>query len=385
MTDDVLTPGLRRLCRCRRLLVRVCGAVVLLAVLVCSGCCLLYRGPYQTPELLPQGRLIDMHCHVAGIGAGGSGCFVSPELEKSYKFSCYLKSFGVTREEIRREGDALLVRRVSEQLAQSRHVGAAVILAMDGVIDSRGQLDHTRTEVYVPNEFVAEQTARHPNLIFGASVNPNRTDALERLDWASAHGAQLVKWLPAIMDIDPADERFIPFYRKLVALHLPLLTHTGQERSFTHSNDAYGDPERLRLPLRLGVTVIAAHIASTGSTEGDRDTDRLLRIMPDYPNLYSDISSLTQINKPGYLREALQDPRFAGRLLYGSDFPLINTPVVSPYYFPLNLRFRQMRSIAAIRNPWDRDVALKQALGVPASLFERSSRFFKARREKHTD
>jgi hypothetical protein len=72
------------------------------------------------------------------------------------------------------------------------------------------------------------------------------------------------------------------------------------------------------------------------------------------------------------LHEALTRPEFAGRLCYGSDFPLINTPLVSPWYFPLNLTKAQMQSLAGIENPWDRDVALKQALGVPVEIFARS-------------
>jgi uncharacterized protein len=268
----------------------------------------------------------------------------------------------------------VVVRRIAEQIARSRHVGSAIILAFDGVVDERGELDRSRTEVYVPNEFVAREVARHTNLLFGASINPYRKDALQRLDWAKAHGSRLVKWIPSVMEIDPADPRLEPFYRKLVDLRLPLLTHTGQERSFTRANDSFCDPERLRLPLRLGVTVIAAHIASTGKTAGERDTDRLRRLFADYPNLYADISSLTQVNKLGYLREALQRPEFQGRLLYGTDFPLVNLIIVSPYYFSLNLRFGQMRTIAAIPNPWDRDVALKQALGVPRDVFERTGK-----------
>ena len=335
-----------------------------------------FHGPYRPPEPLPNACLLDMHCHVAGLGAGGSGCFVSPAIERSYKFGYYLRSFDVTREEILREGDDIIPQRVSEQLARSRHVGHAIILAMDGVVDGHGVLDRSRTEVYVPNEFVAQSAARHTNLLFGASVNPYRPDALARLDWAKAHGAKLLKWIPSIMDIDPADERVSPFYKKLVELQLPLLTHTGQERSFTRSRDELCDPERLRLPLRLGVKVVAAHLAATGSTHGERDTDRLRRLMVEFPNLYSDISSLTQINKLGYLREALQKPEFEGRLLYGTDFPLINMVITSPYYFPLNLRFAQMPAIAAIANPWDRDVALKQALGVPRAVFERPALLF---------
>lgn len=324
-------------------------------------------------------KLLDLHCHTAGIGAGGSGCFVSRELEQSYKFGIYLKAFGVTREQLAQQGDALIIRRISEQLGGSTRVGAAIILALDGVVNDAGELDRERTQVFVPNEFVAAETAKFTNLLWGASINPYRRDALVRLDWAAAHGAKLVKWIPSTMHIDPAAERLAPFYRRLVELRLPLLCHAGQERSFVDARDELADPVRLELPLKLGVTVIAAHIASTGANAGERDTDRLARMMAAHTNLYSEISSLTQINKPGYLREALTRPEFRGRLLYGTDFPLINTALVSPWFYPLNLTRAQMAKLAAIQNPWDRDVELKCALGVPPEVFVRAESLFPAR------
>lgn len=284
----------------------------------------------------------------------------------------------MTQAELETEGDQLLVKRVSQQLAQSEHVGKAVMLALDGVMDANGELDRIRTEVYVPNEYLALEVAKYTNLLFGASVNPYRRDAIQRLEWAHAHGAKLVKWIPSIQLIDPADEKLVPFYNRMAALKIPLLTHAGQERSFTHADDSLADPERLRLPLRLGVVVIAAHIASTGKVNGQRDTDRLRRLLVEYPNLYSEISSLTQLNKLGYLKEALQAPEFAGRLLYGTDYPLINTMLVSPYYFPLSLTWRQMRDLSKVPNPWDRDVLLKQALGVPAGLFGKTGQLIQS-------
>ncbi|MDO8806481.1 MAG: amidohydrolase family protein [Elusimicrobiota bacterium] len=316
-----------------------------------------------------------MHCHVAGIGAGGSGCFVSAKLRGNWRFGTYLRSFGVSEAELSEKGDMLMADRISETAGKSRFVSKVVLLAMDGVVDGKGELDASRTELFVPNEFVAAAAARHANLLFGASVNPYRKDALERLAWAKKHGAVLVKWLPSIMDIDPSDKKLTPFYRKLVELRLPLLTHAGQERSFPGTRDELCDPDRLNLPLSLGVTVIAAHIASTGKYGGERSTDRLVRLMLKYPNLYSDISSLTQINKFGYLKEALTRPEFSGRLLYGSDFPLINTLLVSPWYYGLTLKPWRLLSVLRAGNVWDRDVLLKQELGTPAEIFRRSGEF----------
>jgi uncharacterized protein len=356
-----------KLSRGRRWKIVVGIAALLIVALVRS-----FDEPYRPIEPLP-GEIVDMHCHVAGIGAGGSGCFVSEKLHNSWRFGVYLRSFGVSENELKSKGDHLVPDRISKLLTESKYVRKAVILALDGVIDQNGLLDTKRTQVYVPNEFVVEAVAQHTNLLFGASVNPYRKDALEQLAWARKNGAVLLKWIPSIMEIDPADPRLEPFYRKLVELDLPLLTHAGAERSFAASSDEFCDPEKLRLPLSLGVRVIAAHIASTGKFDGEHSTDRLVRIMREYPNLYADISSLTQLNKRFYLKDALTQPEFSGRLFYGSDFPLINTALVSPWYFFPRLRLRQIFAISRTQNPWDADVLLKHYLGTPADIFGRSA------------
>ncbi len=350
----------------------------MVAALLVASCAMFFEGPYRAVTSAPkQPMVVDVHCHCAGIGGGNSGCFVSKNLQSSYKFGIYLKAFGVTREQLLAEGDGITIRRISEHVGRSTNVAAALVLAIDGVVDDQGRLDTNRTEFYVPNEFVQRETAKFTNLFWGASINPYRPDSIQRLEWAHRNGARLVKWLPSIMLIDPADERIAPFYKRMVELEMPLLSHTGQERSFTHARDELADPVRLELPLKLGVTVIAAHIASTGSNDNERDVDRLAKMMAKHPKLYSEISSLTQVNKLGYLKEALLRPEFQGRLLYGTDFPLINTALVSPYFFPLNLKAGQMADIAAIENPWDRDVAMKHALGVPDDIFHRTAEVLK--------
>ncbi len=312
---------------------------------------------------------IDMHCHVAGIGAGGSGCFVSDQIRRSWKYRLFLKAFGVAEKDLLRDGDGLILKRLSESLSRSRSASSAVALAMDGVVGEDGELDLQSTQLYIPNDFVAIEVRKYPNLLFGASINPYRWDAIERLEKAAKDGAVLVKWLPPIQDIDPSDPRLTSFYLKLRDLGLPLLTHMGKEGTFPRSKDGLGDPELLRLPLSLGVTVIAAHCACSGRSRGESNYDRFLRLCREYPNLYGDISSLTQINRLGRLRQVLKQPELKGRLLYGTDMPLINTAVVSPFAFPFRLSLRQMISIARIDNPWDRDAALKEALGVRQEIF----------------
>lgn len=347
------------------------AGVVLFAVL-CLCRVIFFSGPFSSVDGNRASLVVDIHCHTAGIGAGGSGCFISEALRSSYKFRIYLDSFGVDLPALKANGDALVVQRIAERVRDSKQVAAAIVLAMDGVVDEKGRLDRSATQFYVPNQFVLQETAKYPELFFGASINPKRTNAVELLTWAHANGAKLIKWLPSIQLFDPNDRSLLPFYHKMVELDLPLLSHAGRERSFTYSREEFADPQKLQLALDAGVTVIVAHIASTGQHEGERDTDRLKAMMKRYPRLYSEISSLTQANKLGYLKEALRDKVFQGRLFYGSDYPLINTLLVSPWYFSLNLEVAQMKNISEIQNPWDRDVALKRALGVPSEVFERA-------------
>ncbi len=353
----------------RRRKLFIAGSLVILLGWAC-----LPARPFRPVEAIPAG-IIDMHCHIAGIGAGGSGCWISPRMQNNFRFKIYLHSFGVTKQELMEKGDGLVGDRMAASLTQSKYVHQAVVLALDGVVDGAGNLDTNRSEVYVPDEFVADVCARHTNLWFGASVNPYRPDALARLDWAKAHGAVLVKWIPPVMAINPDDPKLIPFYKKMVELKLPLLSHTGEEHSFSRAAANFGDPEKLRLPLSLGVTVVAAHIASSANYGGERGPDRLARLMREYPNLYTDISALTQINKSGYLKESLMKPEFAGRLVYGTDFPLINTALVSPWY-SFHLSLRQKWEIWRTKNPWDRDVLMKHYLGVPTETFARPAKMF---------
>jgi uncharacterized protein len=315
---------------------------------------------------------VDLHCHAAGIGAGGSGCFISAKMRRSLRFRPFLRAFGVTVQELQEEGDGLLIRRLGELLARSARVSAAVVLALDCAVGSDGKADPEATVFAVPNRFVAAEVRKHSGLLFGASVNPLRRDALERLERAADDGAVLMKWLPSIQFIDPADPALIPFYRRMAEIGLPLLVHTGDEHSFPgRPRNDLADPLRLRLPLETGVTVIAAHAAGCGRTGGVPNMERLLLLCPSFPNLYVEISSLTQLNRHGSLPRLLRRFDVRDRLVYGSDMPLINTPLVSPLSFPLRLGLRRALRLSSIENPWDRDVALKEALGVPEEALTR--------------
>lgn len=336
---------------------------------------LLYQGPHVAGNEHPPTDILDMHCHVAGIGSG-SEAWVSEGLRNSWKFPLYLRIFETSKEELEEHGDNRLFQIISRRIAESKHVKDAILIAMDSPYDESGKARPELGELFVPNRFVAEGVRPFPELHYGASVHPAREDALDELEWSKEHGAVLVKWLPNIQNIDPSNEQYVPYYRKLVELDLPLLTHVGAEDSFSKANDSLGDPLLLRLPLECGVRIVAAHVASSGTTEGQENFDRLLELMPEFPNLVADISTLTQVNRKKYLPRVLSDPRLKGRLMYGTDHPLTNTPLVTPLQFPLNLTLKQLWTLWRIENPWDRDVRLKAALGVSPEIFTMARDYF---------
>lgn len=330
----------------------------------------------QPLSTLEENFILDMHVHVAGIGVG-SGCHISPNLLNNWRYDLYLRSFDTTKKDIEKHGDGIVIQRIGKSLKKSRYVDGALLLALDKVYDPIShEPDQELTEVYIPNEFIRDEIKDHPNLYYGASVSPYRKDWQEELQKASDDNTLLIKWLPAIQHIDPSDPAIIPFYRRLKELDLPLLVHTGAERSFSSSHDALGDPQLLHLPLREGVTVIAAHVATTGKKDGVENIDRLLPMLEQYDNLYTDISSLTQLNKLKYPRQVLRRQDLYAKLLFGSDFPLTKIGVgpfklVSPWYFFPTLSLAKIIEISREKNVWDRDVLLKQALGFPAEAFIR--------------
>jgi predicted TIM-barrel fold metal-dependent hydrolase len=340
-------------------------AALVCAVIYCASCRALEPDD-------PRGY-VDAHAHVAGIGAGDSGNYLSPALRDSWKSGIFIRSFGVTLKEVEAQGDRLVIQRLAQRITESQTVSRAVVLALDGVYRETGTLDFDRTQIIVSNDYLIRELAPFDNLLFGASVNPMRQDALEQLEYVKANGAVLIKLLPAIMLFDPSAERFIPYYRKLVELNLPLLIHAGKEGAFAWADNRFSDPALLRLPLEQGVRVIVAHIATLGKHAGEPDFERVLPMFAEYGNLYTDISSLTQINKRGYLKRALKDELVTSRMIYGTDWPLQFFPVVSAWYHVLDIGIDDALRIGRIDNQWDRDVELKRAIGVPDAVFRRTA------------
>lgn len=286
---------------------------------------------------LDPNDLVDVHVHVAGLGTGGTGCTINPEMRsllhpiKRLQFEVYLRAAGVKRFE---RADQDYVDRLVER--SGGMPGRFRLLAFDRRYRLDGTVDEKRTEFHVPNDYVLRLAEEHPgDFLPTMSVHPYRKDALEELERCARRGATMVKWLPNSQGIDPSNPVCDAFYDRMRALGLTLLSHAGEEKAVDGCEDQrLGNPLLLRRALDRGVRVIVAHCGSLGENEdlddprrrSARNFDLFLRMMDEerYRGLlFGEISAITQYNRFGAVLETLLKRRdLHPRLVNGSDYPL---------------------------------------------------------------
>jgi len=216
------------------------------------------------------------------------------------------------------------------------HGGSFLLLAFDEHHDAQGRPDRAKSEFHVPDSYAFAAAAREPGRYVAAcSIHPRRRDAIAALERCAARGVRIVKWLPNAMGIDPADARHQPFYARMRALDMVLLSHAGAEAAVEAAESQHlGNPLRLRVPLAAGVKVIVAHFAGLGDDVDLEDPERrsrpswrILLGMMEEPRwrglLFADISATTQANRtPEPLATLLRRRDLHARLVNGSDYPL---------------------------------------------------------------
>ena len=311
---------------------------------------------------------IDVHAHLAGVGTGESGCWLSPRTRSRPTFRLLRRLNGVSRKQLAESFDQDWAARLAGAVRESE-LDRAVALGFDGVYDAQGELVEADSQLIVPPAWVFEACRRHPELLPGPSINPFRRDAMERLEECAEGGAVLLKWLPIVQGIDPADPRIRPFYRRVAELGIPILIHAGGgEMTFREVAPEFGGVERLRAPLEQGVTVICAHSGvPVWFSRGPNQLPLVRQLLARYPNLWLDNSGMANPSRFPYLARLARDPLFQSRTLYGSDFPVPAMPLLYP-----RLGARRALRIQRARGPLERDILLKRALGYPDDTLTRA-------------
>jgi len=315
---------------------------------------------------------IDLHVHVVGTGAGGTGCWYRPRGLTRLGEPWMLRGFGLDSRSIGGDLDGIYAERL-HSLVRASSLDAVVVLAQDEPHDASGRPIPDRGSFFVPNDYVLGLAGAHPEFLAGISIHPARKDALAELERCLLGGAALLKCLPNCQNIDWSERRYTGFLERMAEAGLPLLAHTGGEHTLPVLDKRLADPRVLLRPLEIGVTCIAAHC---GTASGLFDPDYFgvfAGLVKRFPNLYGDNSAFNVPN--GSLRakhlDRCLEPPLLGRILHGSDSPV---PVFGhEAYLRGYIARRSFRASLRETNPLERDYQLKRAMGFPPESFERAA------------
>ncbi|MBT4837594.1 MAG: hypothetical protein HON94_09645, partial [Methylococcales bacterium] len=291
---------------------------------------------------LPVAQIMDYHTHVLGLNKV-NGAYVNEKMKSwlhpisHIKFLFYRQAAGITDEH---QADSQYINQLISLIKPIKNHGRYGLMAFDRFYNEDGSINENMTEFYVPNDYVVRLSKQYPEYFFPIiSIHPYRKDAVKKLSYWAEQGVTLIKWLPNSMGIDPSKEIIRPFYQKMKQYGMVLITHTGEEQAVNAEGlQALGNPLLLRLPLEMGVKVVAAHSASLGKCQDLRLPnkpeiscfDLFLRMMHNerYKKyLLGEISATILFNRdPLILQTLLNDAAIHGRLINGSDYPL---PVIN--------------------------------------------------------
>jgi hypothetical protein len=314
-------------------------------------------------------RKIDCHVHLVGDGSSGSGCWLRlKSIGHRVMARILVHDAGLPSSVLRDGLDTRMVERLVEQVRDSS-LDAVVLLAQDLPHRDDGTPLPEQGAFFVPNSYLLEVCARHPGLLIPAvSIHPARRDAMAELDRCLQAGARVLKLLPNCLNVDYSDPRHRPFWEKMAAAKMILLSHTGGEFSLPVICHKFADPRLLRNPLECGVTVIAAHCAGR-SVLWDADyTSELIVMFEKWPRLFGDNSALCSPFRCRTLPKILPEP-IRHRIIHGSDFP-IAVSGFGPWRIGLISR-ETWRQSGNEPNVLERDVFLKRAIGFDDSHLTR--------------
>ena len=288
---------------------------------------------------------MDYHTHLVGLNPKTNGTFVNESWQSLFhpvsylKFLVYMSAAGVTD---KNDVDRQYLNRLQRLIQHLPGKGKFGVLAFDYFHHSNGQADKILTTFHVPNRYMMKAVKSNPERFFPIiSIHPYRKDAALVLQQYARQGVRFVKWLPNAMGIHPSSpdpllrKKLTEFYRIMNLYNMVLISHTGDEKATEAEEFQHlGNPKYLDLPLKMGVKVVMAHVASLGECKtvesgicepGRPYLDIALEMMRDSNNkdlLFADISALTQFNRKHGLDRVIAAKDIHGNLINGSDYPL---------------------------------------------------------------
>ena len=300
-------------------------------------------------EGVDAGQFWDSHVHLVGVGDGGSGIWVNPNMDSPLHLLPYVQKKFYQNAACVEHADGRVDSAYRERLmgllddmrpnkgaGTENNRSRLLLFAFDWHYGENGIRREDLSTFHVPDYAARDAARSHPqHFVWAASIHPYRKDAIKALETALHDGAVAIKWLPAAMGMDPASPRCDAYFEMLAHYNVPLIVHAGEEQAVQGEGFQHlGNPLRLRRALAAGVRVVVAHCATHGSdidfehpdqprVESFTLFERLMANAQYHGRLFGEISGITQINRARFLPRILDHSEWRERLLHGSDYPLV--------------------------------------------------------------
>ena len=319
---------------------------------------------------LTQIKTVDIHSHLLSADV---------KFDRFYDklaLAFFAKKFDINRRELIKNGFEGYKSNFARLIKSSNFVQKSVVFGVDAKFDECGNLVHKDKTVCASNEEVFAFYEQNPNEVVPFfSVNPNRKDALNLIEKYHKMGFKGGKLLHSYWETDLNNKRYEPYFRLLSELRLPLVIHVGDENSLA-SNKALESIEQLKSPLNLGCRIVCAHMGAScdgAFTALSRDPEKfganyftLLGWLREFDGLYADVSALLCINKARILPHLKTQTQIHDKILFGTDFPVPFSVILSSYDLPM----RDRLALNRIQNPLDRYVrAMSMYFGEDSPIF----------------
>jgi predicted TIM-barrel fold metal-dependent hydrolase len=279
--------------------------------------------------------------------------------------SFFGKKFGICSEALIENPYKEYVRTITDNTRKSKNIDKIVLFGVDDRVNDLGETIHSDITVCASNKALLDVYNENKDIIIPFfSINPMRPDALDLIEKYHKLGFKGAKFLQNYWGVDTREERYYPYFDKLAELDIPLIVHIGSESSVNSFKECEG-LNMLDVPLKAGVTVIAAHMAlsydpfhiikalSKNPKNFNDDYFKLLKMLEDYPNLYADISAILTPVRAKVLPHLKKQKQVHHKLLFGTDFPVPFLDILNTHDLPFKRRF----DISKIKNPGDRYIS----------------------------
>lgn len=168
----------------------------------------------------------------------------------------------------------------------------------------------TPAQVHSINAFIASECEKHPEFTGLGTLHPDVDDIYAQVEEMQNLGLKGIKLHPDFQKFNIDDKTALPVYDAAQQMNLPVLFHTGDDRT------DFSAPERLKKITSLfpRLTVIAAHLG------GYRVWDRA-ECLIGCENVFFDTSSALMFISPQKASDIIHR-HGADRVMFGTDYPM---------------------------------------------------------------